>query len=34
MNRLSALSVRELIAVDLAIGANFLGPTPLLVVHN
>ncbi|TQS46589.1 alpha/beta hydrolase [Cryptosporangium phraense] len=34
VNRLTALTVRELITVDLAIGADFLGPTPLLVVHG
>lgn len=33
-NRLTALSVRELITTDLASGADFLGPTPLLVVHG
>ncbi len=33
-NRLTALTVRELITVDLAVGADFLGPTPLLVVHG
>lgn len=34
VNRLTALTVRELITVDLAVGADFLGPTPLLVVHG
>ncbi|MFI5956436.1 alpha/beta hydrolase [Cryptosporangium sp. NPDC051539] len=34
VNRLTRLSVRELITVDLAVGADFLGPTPLLVVHG
>lgn len=33
-NRLTLQSVRELITMDLAIGADFLGPTPLLVVHG
>ena len=33
-NRLTVLTVRELITVDLAVGADFLGPTPLLVVHG
>jgi fermentation-respiration switch protein FrsA (DUF1100 family) len=34
VNRLTLLTVRELITVDLAVGADFLGPTPLLVVHG
>jgi len=34
VNRLTLQTVRELITVDLAIGADFLGPTPLLVVHG
>ncbi|GAA0284004.1 alpha/beta hydrolase [Cryptosporangium japonicum] len=34
VNRLTRQTVRELITVDLAIGADFLGPTPLLVVHG
>jgi uncharacterized protein len=34
VNRLTALSVRELITTDLARGADFIGPTPLLVVHG
>lgn len=33
-NRLTALSVRELITVDLASAADFISPTPLLVVHG
>ena len=34
VNRLTLQTVRELITVDLAVGADFLGPTPLLVVHG
>jgi fermentation-respiration switch protein FrsA (DUF1100 family) len=33
-NRLTALSVRELITTDLASGADFISPTPFLVVHG
>ena len=34
VNRLTALSVLELITADLAIGADFVSPTPLLIVHG
>lgn len=34
VNRLTALSVRELITTDLACGADFISPTPFLVVHG
>jgi fermentation-respiration switch protein FrsA (DUF1100 family) len=34
VNQLTALSVLELITADLAIGADFLSPTPLLMVHG
>lgn len=34
VNRLTLLSVRELITVDLAGAAPFLSPTPLLIVHG
>lgn len=34
VNRLTALSVLELLTVDLAMGAEFISPTPLLVVHG
>ena len=34
VNRLTALSVLELITADLASGADFVSPTPLLVVHG
>jgi len=34
VNRLTALSVLELITADLAGGADFLSPTPLLIVHG
>ena len=34
VNQLTALSVRELITVDLAAGADVISPTPLLVVHG
>lgn len=34
VNRLTTLSVRELITVDLAGAARFISPTPLLVVHG
>jgi fermentation-respiration switch protein FrsA (DUF1100 family) len=33
-NRVTRLSIRELITVDLAIGADFVAPTPTLVVHG
>lgn len=33
-NQMTRLSVRELLTVDLAIGADFIGPTPTLVVHG
>jgi fermentation-respiration switch protein FrsA (DUF1100 family) len=34
VNRLTALSVRELVTTDLAGAADFIGPTPLLIVHG
>jgi len=34
VNRLSALTLRELLTVDLAVGAEFISPTPWLVVHG
>jgi hypothetical protein len=34
VNQLTALSVLELITADLAIGADFVSPTPLLMVHG
>jgi fermentation-respiration switch protein FrsA (DUF1100 family) len=34
VNRLTTLSVRELITVDLAGAARFISPTPLLIVHG
>jgi len=34
VNQLSALSVLELITVDLAAGADLISPTPLLLVHG
>jgi uncharacterized protein len=34
VNQLTALSVLELITADLAIGADFVAPTPLLIVHG
>lgn len=34
VNRMTRLSVRELLTVDLAVGADFIGPTPTLVVHG
>ncbi len=34
VNQLTALSVRELITVDLAAGADVISPTPLLIVHG
>jgi len=33
-NEMTRLSVRELLTVDLAIGADFIGPTPTLIVHG
>ena len=33
-NRMTRLSIRELLTVDLAIGADFIGPTPALIVHG
>jgi uncharacterized protein len=34
VNRMTRLSIRELLTFDAAIGADFLGPTPALVVHG
>lgn len=34
VNRVSRLSIRELLSFDAAIGADFLGPTPALIVHG
>jgi len=34
VNQLTALSVLELITVDLAAGGDFITPTPLLLVHG
>lgn len=34
VNQLTALSVLELITTDLAVGADFVSPTPLLMVHG
>jgi uncharacterized protein len=34
VNRLTTLSVRELVTTDLRVGADFIAPTPLLVVHG
>jgi fermentation-respiration switch protein FrsA (DUF1100 family) len=34
VNRLSVLSIRELITTDLAGGADYISPTPLLIVHG
>lgn len=34
VNRLTALTLRELVTVDLAMGAEFISPTPFLVVHG
>jgi hypothetical protein len=34
VNRVSRLSIRTLLAFDAAVGADFLGPTPALVVHG
>ena len=33
-NEMTRLSVREVLTVDLAIGADFIDPTPTLVVHG
>ncbi|PPK97206.1 hypothetical protein CLV92_10421 [Kineococcus xinjiangensis] len=33
-NRVTRLSIRELLTFDAAVGADFLGPTPALVVHG
>ncbi len=33
-NQMTRLSVRELITFDAAIGADFIGPTPTLIVHG
>lgn len=33
-NQMTRLSVRELLTTDLAIGADFIGPTPTLIVHG
>jgi fermentation-respiration switch protein FrsA (DUF1100 family) len=33
-NRVTRLSIRELLTVDLAIGADFIAPTPTLIVHG
>lgn len=33
-NEMTRLSVRELLTTDLAIGADFIGPTPTLIVHG
>jgi fermentation-respiration switch protein FrsA (DUF1100 family) len=33
-NQVTVLSIRELIVADLAMGAEFISPTPLLVVHG
>ncbi|MEL6893835.1 MAG: alpha/beta hydrolase [Actinomycetota bacterium] len=33
-NQMTKLSVRELLTTDLAIGADFIGPTPTLIVHG
>ena len=33
-NRMTRLSIRELLTVDLAIGADFIAPTPTLIVHG
>lgn len=34
VNRVTRLSVRELLTFDAAMGADFLGPTPALIVHG
>ncbi|NNF55730.1 MAG: alpha/beta hydrolase [Acidimicrobiales bacterium] len=33
-NQMTRLSIRELLTTDLAIGADFIGPTPTLIVHG
>lgn len=33
-NSMTRLSIRELLTTDLAIGADFIGPTPTLIVHG
>lgn len=33
-NQMTRLSIRELLTVDLAVGADFIGPTPTLIVHG
>lgn len=33
-NQMTKLSVQELLTTDLAIGADFIGPTPTLIVHG
>jgi uncharacterized protein len=33
-NRVTRLSIRELLTADLAIGADFIAPTPMLIVHG
>ncbi len=33
-NQMTRLSVRELLTTDLAMGADFVGPTPTLIVHG
>jgi uncharacterized protein len=33
-NRMTRLSVRELLTFDAAIGSDFIGPTPTLIVHG
>jgi fermentation-respiration switch protein FrsA (DUF1100 family) len=34
VNQLTSLTIRELITTDLAAGADFISPTPLLIVHG
>src|SRR4029453_18006601 len=34
VNRVTRLSIRELLTFDAAMGADFLGPTPAIVVHG
>jgi fermentation-respiration switch protein FrsA (DUF1100 family) len=34
VNRVTRLSIRELLTFDAAIGADFLGPTPAIIVHG
>jgi uncharacterized protein len=33
-NEMTRLSVRELLTTDLAMGADFIGPTPTLIIHG